>query len=118
MALVCSGHGFVNCAKVTTSPQSMVFGIFPVALLGLLFYTGLVALNLPVLWRSPWRIVAPLRVVAMVVGMGFVLYLITVEAQLRAICVWCTGVHILTFALFMLVVTGWEDAVAARDAAA
>jgi uncharacterized membrane protein len=112
--LVCSGKGFVNCAKVTTSPQSMVFGIFPVALLGLLFYTGLVALNLPVLWRSPWRFVAPLRVVAMVVGMGFVLYLITVEASLRAICVWCTAVHVLTFLLFMLVVTGWEDATAAR----
>jgi uncharacterized membrane protein len=114
VSLVCSGHGAINCAKVTTSPQSMVFGIFPVALLGLLFYTGVLVLNLPQLWRSPWRFVAPLRVAAMVVGMGFVLYLITVEAQLRAICVWCTAVHILTFALFMLVVTGWEDATAAR----
>ena len=35
VTLVCSDKGVVNCAEVTTSPQSMVFGIFPVAVLGL-----------------------------------------------------------------------------------
>src|SRR5579862_3169634 len=53
--LVCSDKGFVNCALVTGSPQSMVFGIFPVALLGLIFYTVMLALNIPPLWRSSWR---------------------------------------------------------------
>ncbi len=33
--LACSDNGLVNCGLVTTSPQSMVFGVFPVAVLGL-----------------------------------------------------------------------------------
>src|SRR6266567_589486 len=36
--LACSDKGFVNCAKVTTSAESVVLGIFPVAVLGLAFY--------------------------------------------------------------------------------
>jgi hypothetical protein len=27
----------------------------------------------------------------------------------KHICIWCTSVHILQFALFMLVITGWND---------
>ena len=33
VALVCSDNGTINCDKVTTSPQSEIFGI-PVAMLG------------------------------------------------------------------------------------
>jgi uncharacterized membrane protein len=113
--IACSGHGVINCGKVTTSPESEVFGIFPVALLGLIFYASLLVLNFPKLWQSSWRYIAPLRLAAMITGVGFVLYLISVEAlQVHAICIWCTGVHICTFVIFMLVATGWEDATAAR----
>jgi uncharacterized membrane protein len=114
VTLSCPNTGGINCAKVTTSPESMVFGIFPVALLGLIFWTAMIGLNLPQLWRSRWPLVAPARVAAVVTGMGFVLYLISVEAfQVHAICLWCTGVHILTFVVFMLILTGWEDETAA-----
>jgi uncharacterized membrane protein len=42
--------------------------------------------------------------------MGMVIYLISQEALvLHVICLWCTGVHVLTFVLFLLVITGWED---------
>ena len=42
-----------------------------------------------------------------------VIWLISAELLIiRAICIWCTVVHALTFVLFMLVVTGWEDATA------
>lgn len=117
--LSCPNTGVVNCAKVTSSPESMVFGVFPVALLGLCFYAVVFLLNLPQLWRARWPLVAPARVAAMVLGMGFVVYLISVEAlQVHAICLWCTGVHICTFLLFMLVMTGWEDATASSRAAA
>jgi len=34
VSLICSDKGLVNCEKVTTSAQSMIFGIFPVAVLG------------------------------------------------------------------------------------
>jgi uncharacterized membrane protein len=37
-----------------------------------------------------------------------VLYLVYVEAvQLKALCLWCTGVHILTFLLFLAVLTAY-----------
>ena len=47
----CSESGLVNCTKVTTSPQSYVFGI-PVAVLGLAFYLFAVAAMSPWAWRS------------------------------------------------------------------
>jgi uncharacterized membrane protein len=111
-ALICSGKGIVNCAEVTTSPQSMVFGIFPVAILGLAFYVFMAALNSPWVWRLQQTgseqlssILRNTRVGAIVVGMGFVLYLIYAELiQIDAICLWCTSVHVATFLIFALIV--------------
>ncbi|MGP0026128.1 MAG: vitamin K epoxide reductase family protein, partial [Streptosporangiaceae bacterium] len=65
--------GAVNCGKVTTSPQSIVFGI-PVAVLGLAFYVFLVAIMSPFAWRSRRREIALVRMLSLVVGIGFVLY--------------------------------------------
>jgi hypothetical protein len=28
---------------------------------------------------------------------------------MHTICPWFTGVHVLTFAMFLVVITGWED---------
>lgn len=110
--LVCSGNGAINCEKVTTSPQSVILGV-PVALIGLIFYTVMLSLNLPFMWRSRFRWVAPLRLIGVVTAIGMVLYLISAELlEIKAICIWCTSVHALTFVLFMLVVTGWDDATA------
>jgi uncharacterized membrane protein len=40
--------------------------------------------------------------------MLFVLYLVYTELiTLNAICLWCTSVHVITFALFALVVFGY-----------
>jgi hypothetical protein len=52
--LVCSGNGAINCAKVTSSPQSVILGV-PVALIGLIYYAVMVGLNLPFMWRSRYR---------------------------------------------------------------
>lgn len=102
--LACSGHGLVNCALVTTSPESMVFGVFPVAVLGLAFYVFMVPATTPWAWRSRRREIALARLASTVVGVGFILYLIYVELiQVGAICLWCTGVHVVTFLLFVLV---------------
>jgi uncharacterized membrane protein len=114
-ALVCTANSSFDCAQVVTSPQSVIFGI-PVAVLGLLFYVPMFLVNLPVAWRSTWSWVAPLRMALAFVGMGMVLYLISAELlQIHAICLWCTAVHICTFALFVIIVTGWEDATAYRS---
>ena len=94
--------GAINCGKVTTSPQSIVFGI-PVAVLGLAFYVFLAAIMSPYAWRSGRREIAVARLVSLVVGIGFVLYLLYAELfQIGSICLYCTSVHVITFLLFVL----------------
>ncbi len=106
------GGGVVDCAKVTTSPQSVIFGI-PVAVLGLAYYLPMVALLSPWAWWSRNRFVAPLRVGATIVSVGLISYLIYAELYLiHSICLWCSGVHLLTLVIFVLVVTGWDEAIA------
>jgi len=46
-ALFCQQNSVVNCLKVTTSPESEIFGI-PVAVLGLVFFVPMTVLNLAV----------------------------------------------------------------------
>ncbi len=105
VTLACSDKGIVNCQAVTTSPESMVFGIFPVALLGLLFYVFMAAINSPWAWRRTDPAVRWARLGSAIAGMGFVLYLIYAEVvQIGAICLWCTSVHIVTFFIFVLMI--------------
>jgi uncharacterized membrane protein len=59
-ALVCVSNSTFNCEKVTTSPQSEVFGI-PVAILGLFYFVPMIALCLPASCRSPGDVTTPLR---------------------------------------------------------
>ncbi len=99
------GHGTFDCTAVITSPQSMVFGVIPVAILGLVFYVFVVAVMTPWAWRMQRREVAWLRLGSMVAGMGFVMYLIYAELyQIGEICEYCTGVHVITFLLFCITV--------------
>ncbi len=99
------GNGTFNCTAVITSPQSMVFGVIPVAILGLVFYVFAVAIMTPWAWRTRRREVGWLRLGSMIVGMGFVMYLIYAELyQIGDICEYCTGVHVITFLLFCITV--------------
>jgi uncharacterized membrane protein len=102
----CSESGLVNCTKVTTSPQSYVFGI-PVAVLGLAFFVFLVAIMSPWAWQARRREVHMLRIASMVVGIGMVIYLVYAEfIIIGSICLYCTSVHIITFLLFVLTAFG------------
>src|SRR5207302_10714006 len=71
----CSEKGLVDCTKVTTSPQSYVFGI-PVAVLGLAFFVFMVPIMSPWAWRAARREIHLARMASLVVGIGFVLYLV------------------------------------------
>lgn len=105
VALVCSDNGAINCAKVTTSPQSEIVGI-PVAMLGLAFFIPMIALCLPVAWRSTDRRIHMARLLLAVTGVGMIIYLIIAELFIiKAICLWCSGVHLITFILFVIIVT-------------
>ena len=103
--LVCNSGGAINCEKVTTSPQSVVFGI-PVAMLGLLFFVPMLVLCLPAAWRSADRRIHLARLALSITGVGMIVYLIIAELFLiKAICLWCSGVHLVTFLLFVIIVT-------------
>ena len=98
----CSESGLVNCAKVTSSPQSYVFGI-PVAVLGLAFFVFVTAIMSPWAWRAARREVHLLRIASMVAGIGMVIYLVYAEfIIIGSICLYCTSVHVITFVLFVL----------------
>ncbi len=77
--LFCSDSGIINCAKVTTSPQSYFLGI-PVAVLGLCAYVVLCVLNSPWGWnrKNYWVHVA--RFVITIGSMAFVLWLLTLNS--------------------------------------
>jgi uncharacterized membrane protein len=100
----CPANATFNCVKVTTSPESIIFGIFPVAVLGLAFYVFMTAINSPWAWRLDLDIVRWARLAGAITGIAFVLYLVYVELlKVDAICEYCTGVHIITFLLFGLI---------------
>ena len=102
--LICSSSGVVNCAKVTTSAQSKFLGI-PVAVLGVIWSLAAVALCSPWAWRSRSGILTLARLVLVGGGVAFILWLLYAELfVIRAICLWCTAMHLLVFVLFALVV--------------
>ncbi|HEX4244151.1 MAG TPA: vitamin K epoxide reductase family protein [Acidimicrobiales bacterium] len=116
-----AGGGAINCEKVTTSPQSYVFGI-PVAVLGLAYFLPMLVLCLPVAWRSFNRWIHLARLLLSVAGVGMVIYLVSAELfTIKAICLWCTSVHVITFLIFVLVVTttpmvlGWGQRTESAD---
>ena len=102
VTLACPATGVIDCQKVTTSPESLLFGI-PVALLGLGYFAAMAALGLPAAWqaRVPWLRTA--RLVLAIVGVCFVARLVYAELfEIDAICLWCTVVHVLAVALFAI----------------
>jgi uncharacterized membrane protein len=107
--LVCSINSVVNCASVTHSTYSVIFGTsIPISILGvgwflvsgLLSFAGLRAM------RSDWPEPAWLRPVHLVwatLALIFVLYLVYIEiVVLHQICEWCSVVHLLIVATFVL----------------
>ena len=104
-ALACVSNGTFNCEKVTQSPQSEIFGV-PVAMLGLAFFVPMLLLCLPAAWRSADRRIHLGRLVLSVTGVAMIVYLIIAELFIiKAICIWCSTVHITTFALFVIIAT-------------
>jgi uncharacterized membrane protein len=110
-SFICPANSTINCLKVTTSawswlPAGPVSWSIPVSVAGLAFYIFMVAINSRWGWRASWPVVHWVRLVSLIVGMLLVLYLVWAELfRIGAICLFCTGVHVLTFVLFALVVS-------------
>ena len=116
--LACSTSGFENCTKVTTSPQSRIIGI-PVAVLGVVNYTFMSVLNSPWVWRAKNYWIHVGRFLLSIASMCLVLWLITAELLIiKSICLYCTSVHVITFALLIVLTTvspaqlGWAQSAA------
>jgi uncharacterized membrane protein len=107
--LICSTSGIVDCASVLTSPYSVVPGTtIPVTLPGLMWFLvsgGLAVTALAARWRG---IMPPARLFTLErlwggLGLVTILYLIYAEiVQLHHLCAWCTVVHALVLATFLV----------------
>jgi len=103
--LACSGSGAINCLKVTTSAWSSIAGV-PVAVAGLAFFLVMTLLCAPLRFNEGTGL---LRVAGVALGTVMVLWLIFVEIfELAAICLWCTGVHLVTV-LLLGTVLWWRE---------
>jgi uncharacterized membrane protein len=106
VALLCPESSTINCAEVTTSPESLVFGV-PVAVLGLAYY----AIQAVLAWlprRVQRRAFEVVRLVLAIGAMGFVLYLVWAEVvRIGAICLWCTSVHAITLVVLLVLAYAW-----------
>ena len=107
IAPICPAHaGIVDCEAVVTSQWSAILGV-PVPVLGLVFFAGMLAFQLPAAWRSHQQWVRVARMAGSVVSVAMILWLVYVELFLVGrICLWCTSVHVLTFALFCTTLFG------------
>lgn len=95
--LACATGGVVDCEAVTSSAASML-GPLPVAVLGVAWFAvqlGLVLVHASNRLQLAWT----------GLGLAFVFYLVFAELFLvGAICLWCTAVHVLVVALFLVAV--------------
>ncbi len=93
-ALICSSTGFINCALVTTSKYSVVFGI-PLAIYGLIWFIAQLMLffvpknnDIKIAWNS--------------IGLFAVSYSVISMYLLGKICKYCTMLDILIVLIFFI----------------
>ncbi len=107
--LVCSATGPINCVAVTSSRYSVVPGTaIPITSPGMLWFVvsgALAVVGLRSIWANTPE-PAHLRLIHFgwaAAGLIFVLYLVYCEiVLLHQLCEWCTAVHFLTAATFLV----------------
>ena len=122
---VCTTGGVVDCSSVLLSPYSLVPGTtIPVTIPGMLWFAisgGLALAGLIARARGqtepPWR--RPALCAWSAAGLLFVLSLVYAEiVRLHRICEWCTVVHLLTLATFLIAFRRWQEPPAVAPARA
>lgn len=115
ISLACTNGGIVNCTDVTSSAWSVIPGTsIPITIPGMLWFLvsgGLALWSLAGLARGEREDPRPRLALLVWAGFGlaFVLYLVFAEIYLvRKICEWCTGVHLLTLATFLIALTRFQ----------
>lgn len=95
---ICDFGETVSCSLVNTSVFSEIFHV-PAALLGALWFVSIILLC----WKalSDKRFI-PLMLAWSVVGVLSVIYFVVAEIILKAICPFCTVVHVIVLTLFVI----------------
>jgi uncharacterized membrane protein len=113
---VCTTGGVVDCSSVLLSPYSLAPGTtIPVTIPGMLWFAvsgGLALAGLGARARGraepSWQ--RPALCAWSAAGLLFVLYLVYAEiVRLHRICEWCTVVHLLTLATFLIAFRRWQE---------
>lgn len=103
--LVCTTTGIVSCEQVLTSPQSMLFGV-PLAVYGLIWFVVVIAISAARIWmpeRAATSQFGRASLVWTLGGAAAVVYFVYLEfGVIGKICLWCTGVHIVTLLYFLI----------------
>ncbi len=113
--LVCSESGLINCARVISSSYSVVPGTaLPITIPG--FGWCIVAASLAIAGlfttSNKWqRNIRWAQCIWALSGLLVVLYLVYVEiVRLRAICAWCTALHVLILFIFLITLVQLQSA--------
>ena len=110
--LVCTVGSVVNCSAVTHSAYSVIPGTsIPISILGVLWFvvSGLLSLLAWPATAPEW--LRPAHFVWAALGLMVVVYLVYVEiVVLHQICEWCTVVHLLVIATFVLTLRRFQQA--------
>jgi uncharacterized membrane protein len=116
VAPYCVVGGLFDCVKVTSSAYSVIPGTpIPITIPGMLWFIVSGGFAVAMLWYLAREQREPPRLRLWFVlwagaGLVFVLYLVYAEiVQLRALCPWCTGVHVMTLVIFLLALRLWQD---------
>jgi uncharacterized membrane protein len=113
--LVCNTGGLVSCQSVTTSAYSVVPGTsIPITIPGMLWFLALGGLAIAGLrWAARGEAedarLRPTTLLLTIAGLAFVIYLVFCEIVLvQRICEWCTVIHLITLAAFLIALTRWQ----------
>lgn len=119
--LACTTSGIVDCGAVTRSSYSVVPGTdIPVTICGLGWFgvSGVLAAVAVARWRrgrAEPALLRPLHLAWSGAALGGVAYLLYAEVvRLHRLCEWCTAVHLLVAASFLLSLARWQAATAAE----
>ncbi len=96
--LLCSESGIINCNNVLNSSYSILFGV-PIAVYGIVFFVVEILLLLKLHSRLKDK---DLIVIYNTLGIAFVVYFVYTEYVIGNVCIFCTAVHVITVALFIL----------------
>jgi uncharacterized membrane protein len=105
LPLVCSTTGLIDCAQVTSSAYSVVPGTtLPITVPGMVSFLVSGALAIAALrQRQPSVTLRVTQLLWSTAGLLAALYLVFVEiVRLHRICLWCTAVHLLLLASFLV----------------